>query len=300
MLFRSKSFVEDPLHSIIGCSQPSLAGLADGADAAECVLFDSGILPPDGSTMDWLADYLLTAGEREIWQMGERTDDRRKREWLAGRIAAKDAVRLLMERHNGVVLGPRDIEIARSAEGRPFVRGLEKWLADGSLFVPVSISHTQGMAVALAVLTRSDTTVGIDAEKIERREAGFEEMVFSAEELADLHGFKGLERDVEVTRLWCAREAAAKVLGSGLSGALRGLRVERCKRASEHLAVSPVGYAVGVAQTSNWSPCQQVFSVKTLVSDGVVFAVSIRGDWSVKGDGAGGNSAASTAPSAGA
>ena len=57
-----------------------------------------------------LADRILSPGERDYWN-SMRGVEKRRHEWLLGRCAAKDAVRLLMDPQ----LSPAEIEIVPDA-----------------------------------------------------------------------------------------------------------------------------------------------------------------------------------------
>jgi phosphopantetheinyl transferase (holo-ACP synthase) len=76
--------------------------------------------------------------------------DSHQLEWLAGRAAAKEAIRRLLERHYGLDLPLADIEILPDPWGRPRPEGA--WLdrVDGPLCV--SIRRVDGLAVAVAGL----------------------------------------------------------------------------------------------------------------------------------------------------
>ena len=61
---------------------------------------------------------MLSPGERETW-LRMRAVEKRRQEWLLGRCAAKDAVRLLVEEYTGVHLAPAEVEIVPDPYGRP-------------------------------------------------------------------------------------------------------------------------------------------------------------------------------------
>jgi phosphopantetheinyl transferase len=111
--------------------------------------------------------------------------------------------------------------------------------------VSVSVTHKGGRAVALA---RVGIDVGIDLERIEPRGEGFVQLAFAA---GELHLLPSQDRDEWLTRLWCAKEAVGKALGTGLSGAPRDL-----------VATSIDGDRVVVAGTP----------VRTRAADGYVIA----------------------------
>lgn len=84
----------------------------------------------------------------------EGTSPRHRASCMAGRIAAKEAVRKALGGH-GEGLGWRDVEIGREASGAPVPRltgrAGEAFRRAGYSGLHVSISHEAGVAVAIAV-----------------------------------------------------------------------------------------------------------------------------------------------------
>ena len=125
-----------------------------------------------------LAHLVLSRRERETWYAMTAVPKRR-REWLLGRTVAKDAVRKLVRRRLGLRVAPADIEIVPDSLGRPEVHGA--WIADRSQAPLVSISHSGGVAVAIATLHLTHL-VGIDIESVKHRRSGFEKAAFTPRE----------------------------------------------------------------------------------------------------------------------
>ena len=148
---------------------------------------------------------VLSRAERALFQ-SMTGPVKRRRDWLMGRIAAKEAVRVWVLARQGFALLPADIEIAAEAEGRPVATtpGLDVDLPW------ISIAHAGGAAVAAA----ADYPVGADYELL----AGVDAVLlaeggFTEAELATLgHSVESLLGG------WCAKEAAAKAAGTGLTG----------------------------------------------------------------------------------
>ena len=168
-----------------------------------------------------LAHLVLSRREREEW-MSMRAVDKRRHEWLLGRCAAKDAVRHLLEKHMGVQLPPADVEIVPDAYGRPRAEGA--WTKRLGVQPAISISHSQGAAVALAALDAGQL-VGIDLESLSQRREGFEAIAFSPEERHMLDAMRQDLRQEWALRMWCAKEAVAKALGRGLSAGLQAFHI---------------------------------------------------------------------------
>jgi acyl transferase domain-containing protein/phosphopantetheinyl transferase len=169
---------------------------------------------------DFLARRYL--GERERAEY-EAVGLPRQRQWLAGRIAAKDAVRDLLWRKGRGPTFPVEVEVASEPSGEPRVR------APAGERLRVSIAHKDDLAVAIA---GAGAAVGIDLERIAPRSEGFEEIAFTDAERARL---PAASRDEWVTRLWSAKEAVAKARGTGLSGNPR--RFEASEIAEERFCV---------------------------------------------------------------
>jgi phosphopantetheinyl transferase (holo-ACP synthase) len=127
---------------------------------------------------------------------------RGRRGWLLGRMAIKDAVRLhrWQSAPQRAPIWPVEIGVSNEASGRPIVDGLR-----------VSVSHKDDLAVAIVDDTHD---VGIDLERVEPRTETFTTIAYTAAELA-----LGADRDRDEwhARLWAAKEAVAKALGTGMT-----------------------------------------------------------------------------------
>jgi len=138
----------------------------------------------------------------------------KKKEWIISRVAAKDAVKSVLQRA-GDLHYPVEFAIAATAAGQPFPRG---GAADG---IHLSLAHKHTDAVAIA---RADRPVGIDIEEIREHNTAFKELVFDPAELALI----GSRDEAEwLTRCWAAKEAYGKSLGKGLQGNPKAYTVER-------------------------------------------------------------------------
>lgn len=131
----------------------------------------------------------------------------KRKKWLVSRVAVRDAVRLLLLREKKEPYYPIEFKIGKHASGQPIIEG--PLAAD----VQISIAHKNDEAVAIA---RLDKPVGIDIEEIKSRGGGFEDIVFTANELFLLKGKEN--RDEWITRFWVAKEAYGKSIGKGLAG----------------------------------------------------------------------------------
>jgi phosphopantetheinyl transferase/acyl carrier protein len=192
-----------------------------------------------------------------------RAVEKRRHEWLLGRCVAKEAVRLLLERDLDLHLSPEEIEIVPDPYGRPLVSYCDVAQASacsGTSVPPrrtevrrctlkrapqptISIAHSQGTAVALAVLD-PEALVGIDLESLTHRRGDFEAIAFSPDERRLLAALPRDLRDEWALRMWCAKEAVGKALGRGLSAGLHAFHITRADTASGAVAVELRGGAL--------------------------------------------------------
>lgn len=89
----------------------------------------------------------------------------------------------------------------------------------------VSISHGEGLTIAMAGRSSVHSSVGADVEVIGRINSEVEALVLSNSERQLLASLDNVSRAEWATRLWCAKEAVGKALGKGLLGA-SSLQVE--------------------------------------------------------------------------
>ena len=208
-----------------------LAGVEPGVAAACCRLDDLTPEFLEGSHAIWLkalAYLALSRRERAEFD-GMEGPLKRRMDWVLGRCAAKDAVRMLVREKYGVQLCAADVEITSDPKGRPVAGGAwkERLQAD----IPVSITHTNGVAAALAIAASGGLT-GIDVELAGRRPEGFENIAFTDEERRWLDEVPPEQRDEWSLRLWCAKEAVAKALGDGLAHGVQTVRTKSADRES--------------------------------------------------------------------
>jgi len=161
-----------------------------------------------------LAHALLGPAERDEWRTLQG-HLRRKREWLFGRGALKEAVRAWVFEQTGELLYPSDIVVQHDEHGAPLITG---WWCNSLIAAPrVSLSHNA--TTCLAAVAAPDQPVGVDLEELGRiRQPELMADALSPAEQPLVQGLQGAALDERVLRLWCAKEAAAKCLGIGLQG----------------------------------------------------------------------------------
>jgi acyl transferase domain-containing protein/phosphopantetheinyl transferase len=167
-----------------------------------------------------LSNTVLSAAERLDWQALSVPQPRRD-EWLIGRIAIKEAARAWIESVHGVRLMPADIVVKVAEGGKPYVSG--EGLETVGEMPEVSMAHVAGEAVAIAA--PPGTPVGIDLDTAGRiATADLLAAGFSATEQAILMDSDNAA-PLRVLQAWCAKEAAAKCVGTGLNGQPRSFVV---------------------------------------------------------------------------
>ena len=161
-----------------------------------------------------LAHALLAPAEREAWR-ALQGPVRRRREWLFGRAALKEAVRAWVFGQTGHLLFPTDVVVAHDGRGAPRVDG---WWCESLIDAPhVSLAHN-GEA-CLAAVGDAQRPVGVDLETLGRvQQPTLVADSFTPAERELVRGLQGEALDERVLRVWCAKEAAAKCLGTGLEG----------------------------------------------------------------------------------
>ena len=123
---------------------------------------------------------------------------KRQKEWLGGRLALKTLLSNYF--HKSLT----EIEILpQSDSGKPLVE-----LAGALCQIPFSITHSNGYAVA--AISDNVRYIGIDLEKVTHRMDAWKKDFFHPSELTQ-------ESDEFLTALWTQKEAATKLLGTGLT-----------------------------------------------------------------------------------
>ena len=187
-----------------------------------------------GETDDlWLrvAAYLtLSLTERLKWREMGGTPQRRA-EWLLGRIAAKDSVRHCLQTRYGRRWAAADIRIETDEAGKPCPQG--EWRRHCGARMDISITHTLDHVVAAVA---PNAVLGIDIEQHTRAISDdFAAAAFGAteQEIAAESG----EGATALFRVWCAKEALGKALGTGLRYGASDLLVRNYDRASGRLTI---------------------------------------------------------------
>jgi acyl transferase domain-containing protein/phosphopantetheinyl transferase len=180
---------------------------------------------------DYLSRRYLSVAERADY---DKLPPKRRRQWLNGRVAAKDAVLGYLRRERGVdEVFPQELRVENDAAGAPRIRANVTRTVPESLHL--SLAHKDTLAVAIV----GEQPVGIDLERIEPREESFVAMVFNQ---AERELLAGEDQASAWTRGWVVKEVVAKAAGTGLGGRLRDFIIEArdgdCFRVNGHWVVT--------------------------------------------------------------
>jgi acyl transferase domain-containing protein/phosphopantetheinyl transferase len=254
-------FALDPPSAMLSVPWPAPVSTIGGtARCCRILRAETGV----GSWPRILASLILSRRERATWSRMEASETRR-RDWLLGRLVAKDAVRLLLKDRHDIQLAAADIDIEADEHGRP--RVAEPLQRDLGLEVVISLSHTGGDAVAVAAESGGRLGIGVDMEHLRDRHSGFADAAFDQQECALLEKLPSAGQSEWLLRLWCAKEAAGKALGTGLGGSPRNFAAHK---------VDQVGGTVWLrAPTKPASGREMEIVAHTGCEDGLVFASSM-------------------------
>jgi NAD(P)-dependent dehydrogenase (short-subunit alcohol dehydrogenase family)/4'-phosphopantetheinyl transferase EntD len=180
---------------------------------------DGGEIALANVSIPLVAHALETAPEqlRELLSTAELANlkglahPKRKREWLAGRIAAKSAIIALVGRD---APSHTQFEIQSSPEGSPrVVLPLDRGVSPSQF---VSITHSGDLAAAVASLRPG---FGIDVEPIRPSLADLTETYTSEDEVERLVSATALESTTALACLWATKEACRKASDPNRSAA---------------------------------------------------------------------------------
>ena len=192
----------------------------------------------DENRFQTLIHSILNHRELEAWLRLSGPEKRRK-EWLLGRLVAKDAVRLFLKDRYQLKANPADIEITTDEHGRPVVGGelIEKL----GCRLTLSITHSGRSAAAVVGKCGNHLGIGVDMEPIGQNHEGLERIALSAKEQALLSAVPISKREQWLLRLWCAKEAVAKALGRGMIGNPLNLFVQKIEVESGEVSLALSG-----------------------------------------------------------
>jgi phosphopantetheinyl transferase len=138
--------------------------------------------------------------------------EKRRVEWLAGRLATRSAYVRFSGGAGAEGSGER-LSVLNDAHRAPFLSGRPD--------LRLSISHSHEYAVAVI----APFPIGIDIEKIEPRPSALIDYFFSGDEMELIrrNSLRAEETDTLITMLWSRKEAVSKVVRRGASLNFRSL-----------------------------------------------------------------------------
>lgn len=162
---------------------------------------------------------------------------KRRTDFLSGRLAGKRAVKRHFSKNcNGNKdavdsLQFGDIEIKRTVTGRPLVF-IKDGSRNGSNDYLISLSHTDRVAASIVCNKDECKGIGIDIEKIEKRDNTLLNVAFTEDEIIKLKQ-RSLDRtnktlslfDYQLNRLWSIKEAVLKSMGVGVNIDLKDVEI---------------------------------------------------------------------------
>ena len=157
----------------------------------------------------------------EAQEFSEKKIPKRAQEWVSGRVALKRSVQRLLAASGAETPSMTGIRIVSDELGKP---SAELTRRTGEPVGELSLSHSNGFAVAVATETGVFEGVGIDIEKVEERNPGWIDDYFNPEEIS-LAG-NGGRRWTNLARIWSLKEAVLKAAGTGLRFDLKDITVE--------------------------------------------------------------------------
>ncbi|MFJ3777779.1 beta-ketoacyl synthase N-terminal-like domain-containing protein [Streptomyces sp. NPDC090075] len=188
---------------------------------------------PDLASRDLIMRNSLGGAERS--EYAERAP-RGRRQWLLGRIAAKDAVRQWLWQHGEGPVFPAELRVRNDVSGRPYVVGVHSRTLPA---LDVSLAHRAEAAVAIVRPHTPGPGPGIDLEEVTERDPAAMEVALGADELRLLHALSADDSTaLWFTRFWAAKEAVAKAEGTGFDGRPRDFAVLEAAPDGSRLLVS--------------------------------------------------------------
>jgi len=152
----------------------------------------------------------LTPSERDVYTAW--ASEKRKSEWLAGRLAAK---KLLWEE---IGLAPLDWRIGRD--------GVAPAIIGCGLPVTLSLSHSDGLGAATFSDTRTEGSAGVDVQRVRPVHPGLCARVFTENERQQIAAQFGSEHSADGMLLfWALKEAAIKARRQAWGRSLQDIQV---------------------------------------------------------------------------
>lgn len=164
-------------------------------------------------------DNLLS--NEEIDYLARMQYERRKKDWVAGRLASKVFIKSYLSERYNIDCTKKDIQVYNGESGEPYW-GLKKIKGEESESnLSISISHTNGYAVATG---EDSASIGIDIEPVRNVSQAFLCYFLNANEIKSLkQHFKNINEGA--TLYWTLKEAASKSMRTGLQVPFKSIKI---------------------------------------------------------------------------
>lgn len=164
------------------------------------------------------SDPVSVLGTQEQDFFDQLRFEKRRNEWLAGRLALKS---LLIKAHvDFAQLSKTQLQILKAGSGAPYLMVGGKQRSD----IQISLSHSNGRV--FYAFTTWPGRLGVDLEMVEGRSDDFIQDYFTNEEAASIAQLPQHERAFHATLVWSAKEAVLKALALGLKIDTRKVQIE--------------------------------------------------------------------------
>ncbi len=152
-------------------------------------------------------------GTSELDRYHSFGSEKRRHQYVIGRIAAKNAIMKLID-----VKDPTQIDISNAKDGHPITENIE-----------ISITHSNNYAAAIAYSTES--TFGIDIERInEQRIKTLSYISLENEQIK--------QDSTQLTIAWCMKESLSKALLCGFSQPFETFRIKKLQQLANNDATT--------------------------------------------------------------
>jgi len=153
---------------------------------------------------------LLSAVETAVF--AKLKSEKRRRDWLLGRWTAKQLIQTVVWQEKGEEIAFVDFSVLAGADGAPEVH-CQLPIDDCQLTISISHAHETAFCV---VVQRSSWPLGADIEWVEPRSDNFVADYFTVTEQEMIAQVDLDKRDLLITAVWSAKEAALKAIHQGL------------------------------------------------------------------------------------
>ena len=268
------SFIENCLVAAEPLSAFPPGKLLQYPHPVKIVLLDIETLARQTEFQGW--EYVITkflSGQEQL-AMRAFTSEKRRIEWLGGRIAAKYVTVRLFEQEGDILHFP-DIRVSAAKNGRPFLSVSKRIRRQGDI-PDISISHSGSMAAAMA--SRKEFC-GIDIQKITPKVIKVQERFCTPSEKLILQGPCPCRPEMAatmLTKLWAAKEALRKAsTREPLPGFLE-MRLLEIQEAPSHMAATSWIFVCNVHHGG--TPANRQYRVFITVVKDYILAVTAGND----------------------